>query len=98
MRETRGTYQVCGSQCMEDHRPEAFTDSDVDILERNLKPCPFALHRPWIEETAHHGWVVACDCGMILPGEDPFDAAARWNSRPVVPPRRMPLRESWPGW
>jgi hypothetical protein len=63
---------------------ETWTDTDINILERNAMPCPFCARRPWIEETARGEWVANCDCGCRLPGDDPFDVAAKWNTRPVV--------------
>lgn len=82
--------------------PEEYVDqNEIDILERGLKPCPFCLGKAFFEETADD-WLVACDCGARIPGDDAQEAAAKWMTRPrekrigMCPPREAP-RTPWPG-
>lgn len=66
----------------------------VDQIERNLKPCPFCMGRPYIDHGVL-GWVVACNCGARGPQNDAFfEATAAWDTRPTF--KREPFRPSCP--
>ena len=57
--------------------------NEIDILERNLKPCPFCLGKANFEE-ADDCWFVSCGCGARIPGDDAQEAAAKWMVRPPL--------------
>lgn len=80
---------------------DSITQREIEILERNLEPCPFCLGRPYFEDSAHTEEVfVSCHCGAQIRGKDWHDVAAKWSTRPV-PVARKVLREGplayWPG-
>lgn len=73
---------------------DEITADVVDRIERNLKPCPFCMGRPYIDHGVL-GWVVACNCGSRGPQNDEFfEATAAWDTRPIV--KRQPFRPSSP--
>ena len=75
--------------------------NEIDILERNLKPCPFCLGKAFFEECAD-GWYVACNCGARIPGDDAQGSAAKWCVRPPITAVRENVRsvarEHWTGY
>ena len=75
---------------------ETLTNEDIDIIERNLKPCPFCGKRPCFE-LSEDEWFVVCECGGHIPGEDPVDASAKWATRPKVENFREGPRAFWQG-
>lgn len=80
---------------------DGISEREIELLERNLEPCPFCLRRPFFEDSAHDVDVfVSCQCGASIRGSDWQDVAAKWSTRPV-PVARKVLREGplayWPG-
>jgi hypothetical protein len=75
--------------------------NEIDILERNLKPCPFCQRKPFFETESPVDWFVTCDCGARIPGDDAYTATAKWNTRPLPVARnvvRSVPREHWTGY
>jgi hypothetical protein len=75
---------------------ETLTNEDIDIIERNLNPCPFCGKRPCFEDSVE-GWFVSCPCGALMPGDDPVEASAKWATSPKVENFREGPRAFWPG-
>lgn len=71
------------------------TDDEIDILEPYLKKCPLCDQRAFFEESSGFWYVTCTKCGCNVPGNDPNDAMAIWNTR--TPTREIP-REYWAGW
>ena len=78
-------------------------EQEIDAIERGLDVCPFCFGPSYFEDSAH-GWYVTCSsCGVSMPGDEPVDAAEKWNKR-IYPPilrEKTPMREGprayWPG-
>ncbi len=82
--------------------PEEYVDqNEISILERNLKVCPLCPGKAFFDESKGF-WYVECEkCGCSVPGNDPQEVAARWNTRPPVMARnvvREVPRHHWTGW
>ncbi len=77
-------------------------DLEIKLLERNLADCPFCLGRPYFEDFARTEDVfVSCHCGAQIRGEDWYDVAAKWSTRPIPVARnvvRPVSHERWTGW
>lgn len=81
---------------------EAISEQDINILERNLAPCPFCLRHPFFEDSAHDTNVfISCHCGAQMSGSDWFEVSAKWATRPP-PVARSTVRpgsyDHWTGW
>ena len=97
---------IAGYDAWKTASPEEYVDQDeIDVLERNLKPCPFCLGNVVCFEEATEDavdiWFVTCGCGAHISGETAHDAASKWNTRPAPVARnvvRSVSKEFWTGW
>lgn len=95
---------IAGYDAYKTASPEEDVNQDeIDILERNLQPCPFCLGKAFFEETMEdmvNVWFVSCDCGAHISCDNAYDVAAKWNTRPAPVARnvlREGVRQPWPG-
>lgn len=60
-------------------------EQEIDAIERGLDVCPFCFGPAYFEDS-DHGWYVTCSaCGVSMPGDEPIDAAEKWNKRIHTP-------------
>lgn len=55
---------------------------NVDMMNNELKPCPFCGGKPKVEREENDDWIVWCRCGCVLGAFGASDEAEdAWNRR-----------------
>lgn len=82
--------------------PEEYVDQyEIDILERNLKTCPLCPGKAFFDESKGFWYAECGKCGCSVPGNNPQEVSARWNTRPPAIARNVVReipREHWTGY